>query len=250
MSLKRPRSKICFLTVASTIYLMAGSARFARADVVFTESFESYQSEFSGTQAHTGLDIYHSGSVSGWIGTGVNHSHAVDLDRTPASNYALQIFSGNSSENPNTLTLSSGVAANRAGATYRVSFDTGPSVWRGTDQATTAADGIRIEILRANNSVLASLRHQTGVWDETLDAQKLSSPGVFDYAGDGSGNIRVRLSADPMFSTNFGGAIDNLTISRIQIPEPGSLLLLLIGGVGTFTRTSRTTATGFCESQS
>ena len=116
------------------------------------------------------------------------------------------------SEQANALTLDSGIAANDAGRSYRVSFSAGPSVWAGANQATTAEDGLLIQILRSDGSVLAWHVHRPGVWSGKPDAQQLSEAS-FDYKGDGSGNVTLHITASD-YTGRFGGAFDNLTVTE------------------------------------
>ncbi len=112
----------------------------------------------------------------------------------------------------NVLTLEIAFAANVKGAQYKVNFQAGPSVWTAAAQGTAAADGLRIDLLREDGSVLAGFRHKPGPWSGKKDAQKLK-PVRFSYTGDGSGGIRIRLTSARPGSAKFGGAIDDLTVS-------------------------------------
>ncbi|MEZ5325169.1 MAG: PSD1 and planctomycete cytochrome C domain-containing protein [Verrucomicrobiales bacterium] len=111
----------------------------------------------------------------------------------------------------NVLTLAMGITANEAGQTYEVRFDAAPSAWSNAAQKTTAADGLQIDILRADGSILASFMHSPGAWSGTKDSQKLS-PASFPYTGDGSGEVKIRLTSATPGSGRFGGAIDNFSI--------------------------------------
>lgn len=112
----------------------------------------------------------------------------------------------------NVLMLEKPIAANSNGTQYEVSFEAGPSVWAGAPQRTTADDGLQIDLLREDGSVLAGFRHDPGPWSGTKDAQKLK-PVRFNFTGDGSGAIRVRLTSATPGNSRFGGAMDNLRIS-------------------------------------
>ena len=112
----------------------------------------------------------------------------------------------------NVLTLENPIAANEKGTRYEVSFQAGPSVWDATPQRTTAADGLQIDLLREDGSVLAEFRHSPGPWSGTKDAQKLK-PAGFPFTGDGSGKLRIRLTSATPGSGHFGGAIDDLAIT-------------------------------------
>ena len=112
----------------------------------------------------------------------------------------------------NVLTLKNPVAANDVGVRYDVSFQAGPSVWAGASQRTTTADGLQIDLLRGDGSVLVGFRHDPGAWSGTQDAQTLR-PAKFSYTGDGSGPLCIRITSATPGSGRFGGAFDDLTIA-------------------------------------
>ena len=60
--------------------------------------------------------------------------------------------------------------------------------------------------------MLAGFQHKPGPWSGTKDAQKMS-PAKFTYKGDGSGEVRIRLTSSSPGSGHFGGAIDDLAIA-------------------------------------
>ena len=111
----------------------------------------------------------------------------------------------------NVLTLENTIAANEKGTAYEVGFEAGPSVWAGAGQRTTASDGLQIDLLREDGSVLAGFRHNPGPWSGTKDAQKLKG-AAFSYTGDGQGGIRIRLTSATPGGGHFGGAIDDLVV--------------------------------------
>ena len=112
----------------------------------------------------------------------------------------------------NVLTLAREIEANEKDRDYEVRFDAGPSVWAGRSQSTTSIDGIQIDLLRADGSVLTRHRHQPGAWIAKKDAQTLRQ-AEFSYTGDGSGKLRLRLTTSTPGSGRFGGAIDNVAIT-------------------------------------
>jgi hypothetical protein len=112
----------------------------------------------------------------------------------------------------NVLTLRKPIAANDKDTTYELSFEAGPSVWAGATQRTTAADGLRIDVLREDGSVLAGFQHDPGPWSGTKNAQRLK-PVRFTYKGDGAGGVRIRVTSATPGSLKFGGAIDDLRVS-------------------------------------
>lgn len=214
--------------------LLMFSAACAQAQI-FTEDFSSYTPGSSGVQYQSGLPVFASGSVTGWTITGGGgHAHAVDYDPTTGIDYAIMLFSGSNVPSQDVLTLNTAQAANDNGTTYRVSFDAAPAVYAVGSQATTATDAVLVEILRQDNSVLASYSYQPGAW---AGSQTPFSPTSFDYVGDGSGDVRIRLATDPAAVTRFGGAIDNLELDvapsddplAVPILPPLGLLLLAMG---------------------
>jgi mono/diheme cytochrome c family protein len=112
----------------------------------------------------------------------------------------------------NVLTLAEGIAANEKGRDYEVGFEAAPTVWAGASQQTKAADGLQIDILRADGSNVAGFRHNPGPWLGTKDAQKLHHT-KFTYRGDGSGDVRIRVTSATPGSGRFGGALDDLSIT-------------------------------------
>ena len=113
----------------------------------------------------------------------------------------------------NSLTLEKSIAANEKGRAYELSFEAGPSVWAGASQATTEANGLQVDLLRDDGSVLRAFRHQPGAWSGKKDAQKLKRVR-FTYTGDGSGGVRLRLSTSTPGSSKFGGAIDDISVRQ------------------------------------
>ena len=114
--------------------------------------------------------------------------------------------------NANVLILAKGIAANEKGRKYKVSFEAGPTVWAAATQRTNAGDGLKIDLLRADGSPVAAFRHHPGAWSGAKDAQKLRKAS-FSYVGDGSGNVRLRITSATPGSGRFGGALDNLAVS-------------------------------------
>jgi hypothetical protein len=112
----------------------------------------------------------------------------------------------------NVIRMQHGIAANGKGRIYEVGFGSAPSVWGNAEQRTTAVDGLQIDVLRGDGSILAGHLHQPGPWSGTKDAQELK-PAAFTYTGDGSGDVRLRITTATPGSGRFGGAVDNLAVS-------------------------------------
>ena len=113
----------------------------------------------------------------------------------------------------NVLTLEKPVDANEEAARYELTFEAAPSVWAGASQATTEANGLQVDLLREDGSVLKGFRHQPGAWTRKKTSQQMKLVRVA-YTGDGSGSIRIRLTTSTPGSSKFGGAIDDLAISQ------------------------------------
>ena len=114
------------------------------------------------------------------------------------------------SDQANAVTLETGIPANAAGRQYRVAFAAGPTVWAGASQATSDGDGVLIQVLRGDGTVLAYHLHRPSAWSGKLTAQQLSAAS-FDYVGDGSGDVTLHITSS-VNSGRFGGAVDDLSI--------------------------------------
>jgi len=183
--------------------LIAGTARAASTGALFTESFNGIKDGGNGSQCQTGLPLKHSANLPGWTNAGLNSVHAV---QHAGGNWALQLVGADG--NDNVITLNAGFAANVKGRTYTVLVDAGPSVWAGSVQATGADHQFSIELLRADNTVLAEHNVSPGAWA----GKQVFSHRTFTYEGDGSGDLRFRLSPVDSKGTYFHGAIDNLQV--------------------------------------
>ena len=176
--------------------------------ILFAEDFSGYTTgNQSGSQSHTGLKITYGGSVARWSKSGFNSLHAVDL--SGSGNWAIMFYQDNA------ITLTTGIAANILGVTYKVDFDYGTAVYAQSSQATTATDGLLVEVLRADNTTLASDTYLPGTWSNPTNANlSAGHHGTLQYVGDGSGVVRLRIGPTaPYTSGRFEGEIDNITIA-------------------------------------
>ena len=112
----------------------------------------------------------------------------------------------------NALTLASAINANKTGREYRVSFAAGPSVWAGASQATAKGDGLLVQVLRQDGTVLSWHVHRPEPWSGKPTAQRLKEAS-FVYKGDGSGDVTLHITASD-YTGRFSGAIDDVTIKE------------------------------------
>ena len=177
---------------------------------IFVESFGGYKGNQNGTQCKTGRNVACDGKVANWTGTGSGVMHAVDRsfkggEVTP-SDWAIMIFEDN-------VITSNAISANVAGISYGVEFEISPAVYADATQATQAGDALLIEVLRADNQVLASTTKAPGAWTGKM----AFAPVRFEYKGDGSGDVRLRIGpVHARKSGRFHGAIDQIMVRKIK----------------------------------
>lgn len=214
----RPLRAVTLAVLVCLLFFAAGNAN---AETIFADNFNGYSGNQNANQPGTGLLLSFGGVLPGWNREGFNAVHAVDLG---GLNYAPSFYKDNA------ITLAAGVAANNLGVQYLVALDAGPSVYADLPQATLANDGLIVSVLRGNNTVLASATILPGAWVAGPSAQALAGYS-FTYLGDGSGDVRFRISTNNSGMDRFGGAIDNFSVSAV--PEPASLALWsLVGTAG------------------
>jgi hypothetical protein len=201
---------------ASAAALLCAGLSCAQAGTIFTENFDSYSSSVTGdTQLGTGYTVAYGGAITGWTGSGLNAIHAVE---TTAGDWTPMIYADNE------ISLDTGISANDSGTGYSLTFDYGTAVYQNPSQVTGSSDGLTIEILRADDSILATETVMPGAWSDTNQDLSAGLSGTLAYVGDGTGDVTIAiLSANPS-SNDFGGSIDNLSLA--STPEPGSLFLL------------------------
>jgi hypothetical protein len=191
-------------------------ASLANPAPLLVENFDGFTAppaNFNGGQYQSGLPVAFGGNLPLWSKSGGNAVHVVNHAPPPGApaDFAPMIW------HDNVITLNSAVAgSNVAGKAYRVDFLASPAVYQAGNQQTSATDGIKIDVLRANGSVLASYVYRPGAWEGNI----VLNPGGFEYIGDGSGDVRLRIGPSAPNSGRFGGAIDNLSLREVDIIAP------------------------------
>lgn len=176
---------------------------------IFMESFGDYKGTQNAKQFQSGLNVAHSGKVTGWSHSGFNALHAMDRSskggEVTSSDWAIMIHSDN-------VMTSEAIDANAAGETCRVAFEASPAVYAKEPQATQEGDTLLVEVLRRDGSVLKRFTHTPGKWNGKAEFAAVS----VEYKGDGSGPIRIRIgSAGNKTESRFKGAIDNLVVRKM-----------------------------------
>ena len=185
-------------------------------DNYFTDNFSSFSGgSFNGGQYQSGLIVAFGGNLAGWSKEGFKSVHVVDRANREAdvpsgstlpcgsAKFSVMIYMSD------VITQSAGVSgSNLPGTVYAVSFDAGPAVYQQAQQATSATDGILFEVLRTDNSVLATYTHLSGSWS----GYPALTAGSFEYIGDGRGDVRLRISSSAPSNGRFAGCIDKVSI--------------------------------------
>lgn len=213
--------ELCAFGILACLGCSAGAA------TIFTENFSGYSGTQNATQYQTGLNVAYGGNVFGWSNLGDGTMHAVDL--SGSGNWAIMLWQNN------VITQTVGIAANDSGSSYEVNFDYGTAVYADERERTLSTDALLVELLRSNDSVLASQFFFPGAWDDTGN-QNLDRglQGTLPYVGDGTGDLRLRIGPAPATFNqgHFAGEIDNLSVNLIPEPSTYALLVMAVVGLG------------------
>jgi len=213
--------ELCAFGILACLGCSAGAA------TIFTENFSGYSGTQNATQYQTGLNVAYGGNVFGWSNLGDGTMHAVDL--SGSGNWAIMLWQNN------VITQTVGIAANDSGSSYEVNFDYGTAVYADAPERTLSTDALLVELLRSNDSVLASQFFFPGAWDDTGN-QNLDRglQGTLPYVGDGTGDLRLRIGPAPATFNqgHFAGEIDNLSVNLIPEPSTYALLVMAVVGLG------------------
>ncbi len=201
--------------LAAAVIAIIGGLSSAKASTLFTEDFNGYTGNLYANQADTRDPLAYGGSVPGWTAAGFHAVHAVEVG---SGDWAVMLFSDNS------ITLDAGVAANDAGQNYLVSFDYGTGNYNSENQGTGVSDGLTVELLRDDNTVLAEQTYMPGAWGPGNYDLEAGLQGTLSYTGDGTGDLRIEILDSNPTDPVFGGSIDNIALSSTA-PEPGGFVL-------------------------
>ena len=173
------------------------------AQPIFSETFDADVVELGrSAQFGTRLHLRFVREYPGWVKEG---DAPVHFALQAEGDWSLMVFAD--SPGDNVLTLKEAFHANEGGKAYALSVDVGPGTYADFSQATIAGDTILAELLRADDTVLASFAIAPRPWDTNVAYE----PALFEYRGDGSGPLRVRLSPQG-HAVRFYGAVDNLQV--------------------------------------
>ncbi|MGA0899267.1 MAG: hypothetical protein ACO3SO_02545 [Luteolibacter sp.] len=232
MTSQFPSPKQLTPLICCALLALGGSAR---AATIFTENFDGLTApggNFNGGpsgQATTTHDLVFGASLTGWSTSGAGTIHAVDTANTwpgPTANpqnWGVMIWQDNILTQVSVIT-----GSNDLGVEYQINFLGAGAVYEIAGQVNNGTtDGLFIELLDSGGSVIDSfsqiVAQPAGVDDLGLTAYS------FNYTGDGSGDIRFRVSGINAGGGRFQGTIDDLSLTII--PEPS---VALLGGLSTF----------------
>jgi hypothetical protein len=225
------------MNVAKVFLALLGAALLvapARAELLISFDLNGItNAQISNLQYQTGNQLVFGATLTDWTKSGFNAVHAIQLSgSTPGGpgNYGIMIFGDN------LITQQTAFSANTLGQTYYVSYDIGPTVYADPGQATQAGDQLRVNLLRGDNSILASSVVAPGAWAGV----QTFSRAYFSYVGDGTGGLRIQMRSETPLNGRFSGAVDNMAFWNGvpdpigAVPEPGTwaAAALLIGTAG------------------
>jgi len=177
-----------FLT-ASLIAACVAMASHAHADLLAYYDLNGItNAQISDLQYQTNNQLVFGATLTNWTKSGFNAVHAIQLSGTTPGgpgNYVIMIFGDN------LITQQTAFPANDAGKTYYASYDIGPTVYANPGQATQAGDQLRINLLRNDDSILASSVVAPGAWQGV----QTFSQAYFSYVGDGLAHYGCRCEA-------------------------------------------------------
>jgi hypothetical protein len=172
-------------------------------DPISTEDYYRFIAALDGVQ-HGRREAQSSDPIAEAVVTAKRSELLQTLQEQQAQRGAILSRSGNA------LVSRDAVAINARDQVYSIRLTVSPTVWELPGQATSVDDGIRIRLVRPDDSVAHQFGAKPGSWQAAGSQTKLI-PFEFEYVGDGSGDLKVRLES-LRHDGRFGGAIDDLSI--------------------------------------
>ena len=200
---KRLSFRTCAVLALS---LLVGRVAYSEpASALFTEDFNGEAALIGRNyQAQTFLPVKHGHELPGWTKQG-DDMPVHWVEQSPG-NWALMLVANRAQQN--IFTQKKGMTVNDKGHVYTVSLDAGPAVYAGLSQETAAGDQIAVELLRSDGTVLWKRMVTPGKWR----GKPVMENHTFNYEGDGTGPLRLRLSPVYTSGVRFFGAIDHIQI--------------------------------------
>jgi len=148
-------------------------------------------------------------SLAGWQASGASAIHAVYKN----PKYAVMIWSGG----PNTIISPTIHSSNILGAVYVFSALIAPAVYANWYEGTTWSDQLRIDIVNANTGALIKrMDIYSGAYDSPYWDFKSTS---FSYTGDGTGDIKIKITAAAASTGRFAGAISDVQLRSVNYSQ-------------------------------
>ena len=172
--------------------------------VLFADNFRGYRGTQNNVQFQSGLPVAYRGAIPGWQSDGEGAVHAVALAAEPsaAPDWAVMLWQDN-------RITSSAIEANDKNVNYEVACEVSAAVYAQPEQATQVSDGLRIEVLRGDGTVLQPAVATPGAWSGTMQFRRQS----FTYLGDGSGAVRLRFGPNGEGNRGrFQGAVRKIVL--------------------------------------
>jgi len=209
---RRGRAWVCGLLAALVAPACApacAAAPAAASRLPWRDSFDGCRDGVpNALQWQAGVRLAYGATLAAWEHAG---SHAVHVaERGGSTGRAVLLWQ------EDRLTLRDPLEANAPQVRYRLSCDVAPAVYAAPDQATGPEDGIVVEIVRGDGTVLAAATFLPGPWQGLLRFRR----HALEWTGDGGGPVRVVVRPRAQ-QGRFAGALDEVLVERVAEPAAG-----------------------------